>query len=267
MIQTIKQLLPRLMMMVLIMLTFPTRAIMLYDPALGTTPGQQDWLFYFDDGFLSGGSATQSPTPGGVRLQSDLGVSGGYGNHFPFPAFPKNPSLPLLDRHLGYTLTFDLAMLDENHANTDRSGFSVTLLSSDGLGIAMNFWQDEIWAHSGADFLHAEGASISPTTDSIGYELIIHGDNYALNANGSSLLGGALRDHSAFGSPYHLPNFLFMGDNTSSAGADVILGPVELQFGTPLIPIPSAVPVPSPLWLMAGSGLLLGLVRKKRALR
>jgi hypothetical protein len=46
--------------------------------------------------------------------------------------------------------------------------------------------------------------------------------NYVLRANGTTILTGPIRDYTAFaGFPdvYETPNFLFLGDDTSSASA------------------------------------------------
>ena len=66
--------------------------------------------------------------------------------HFPPPS--DDPSA-------GFTLRFDLAIDQENHdgaldlngdGQADEAGFTVLLLGSDARGIAINFWQDRIWA-------------------------------------------------------------------------------------------------------------------------
>jgi len=73
-------------------------------------------------------------------------------------------------------------------------------------------------------FTHAEDAPFTTTTGLISYTLAIHGGTYALSANGAPILNGNLRDYTAFaGPPYNIPNFIFLGDDTSSAKAKIRL--------------------------------------------
>lgn len=229
----------------------------LYDDTLGNTPGVQPWLFFGNDALLRGGSFTETAVAAGVQLLTDNPVSAGYGN-YQFLSL-KNPAFPLLDRNTGFSLSFELRLNSESHANNNRAGFSVILLGSDLMGIELGFWGDEIWAQSGADFLHAEGAVFDTTAAEVLYRLQILGSSYTLLANGNPILTNSLRNYSAFGLPYNLPNFLFLGDDTSSAGADITLGRVELDV--------AAVPEPASLTLI-GLGLvaisLPGILRARQ---
>jgi hypothetical protein len=190
----------------------------LYDGALGGTPDTQGLLY---QSFAV--SATQTFSNGLTILdttprQSDL--AGYIGN----PA-----SVPALDRTSGYTLTFGVQVVSEAHSNNDRAGFSIIALSQDKLGIELGFWSDHIWAQEGGTsslFTHAEDAPFTTTTGLISYTLAIHGGTYALAANGAPILNGNLRDYSAFAGfpdPYETPNFIFLGDDTSSAKAKIKL--------------------------------------------
>jgi hypothetical protein len=192
----------------------------LYDGALGGTPGTQGLLY---QSFAV--SATQTFSNGVTILdttprQSDL--AGYVGN----PA-----SVPALDRTSGYTLTFGVQVVSEAHTNNNRAGFSVIALSQDKLGIELGFWSDHIWAQEGGTdpnlFTHsADDVLFTTTTGLISYTLAIHGGNYALAANGAPILNGNLRDYSAFAGfpdPYETPNFIFLGDDTSSAKAKIRL--------------------------------------------
>jgi len=191
----------------------------LYDGALGGTPDTQGLLY--PETFAV--SATQTFSNGvtildTTPLQSDL--AGYIGN----PA-----SVPALDRTSGYTLTFGVQVVSEAHSNNNRAGFSVIALSQDKLGIELGFWSDHIWAQEGGTsnlFTHAEDAPFTTTTGLISYTLAIHGGTYALSANGAPILNGNLRDYSAFVGPidpYETPNFIFLGDDTSSAKAKIKL--------------------------------------------
>ncbi|HEY3230532.1 MAG TPA: hypothetical protein VGJ87_15015, partial [Roseiflexaceae bacterium] len=94
----------------------------------------------------------------------------------------------------------------------------------------LGFWSDHIWAQEGGAepnlFTHAEDAPFTTTTGLISYTLAIHGGTYALAANGAPILSGNLRDYSAFAGPidpYETPNFIFLGDDTTSARAKIRL--------------------------------------------
>ncbi len=213
-------------------------------------PNSQPWLSFASNGIISGGTATQSQQAIGVRLQTDLAVSAGYGNYTPFSQF-KNVSFPSLDRAKGFELSFSLSLENESHSNANRAGFSVSLLGSDSRGVELAFWGNEIWAQqSNPPFTHGEGINID-TTVQRDYRLSIRSDTYVLVSGAGQLLTGSVRDYSGFGSPYNLPNFLFIGDNTSSGAAGVLLGPVSLESNL------SAVPEPSSYHLMLAVVLLL----------
>ena len=187
-------------------------AVELYSGPLGTAPEDQGWLVYGG----VGGTVVRNTADGRTTFDttSTNTIQAGYSNYFG-PA-PLNPNFPVLDRSPGFVVSLTMRLLDEAHANNNRSGVSLIALSSDLLGVEVAFWQNEIWVQSGADFVHAEGVSFD-TTALTNYDLEIHGSAYALRANGSPILSGNLRNYSAFGPPYNLPHFMFLGDDTSSA--------------------------------------------------
>ncbi len=225
----------------------------LFDADTGTLPADQGWLFY---GGVS--NIQQTPAANGVRLTSDNGAQGGYSSHLPLFNTPLNPAWPVLDSSEGFTLRFELQLFDESHLYGARSGFSVLLFDSNALGIELSFWLDEIWAkNDDSGFSHAEGVLYDTTAALTDYALRLENGQYSLSANGTPLLGGSLRDYSAAGVPYNLPNYLFLGDDTTSAGADLMLGDLTILTGPTPDPVPEA-----PAW-----GLLLAalpLIRKYR---
>ncbi len=215
--------------------------ISLYDGA--GLPAAQPWLNYADNSALAPGSVSQSSITGGVRLQTDAAVKAGYSNYTPAQTL-KNAAFPILDRNTGFELSFRAALLNEGHSSNDRAGFSVILLSSDLYGIELGFWSSQIWAQADTPlFKHAESANTS-TTSSQNYQLHVLGSQYTLLQSGNTVLSGSLRNYSAFsgpGGPYGLNNFLFLGDNTSSASADLLLGPVSLQTNLSSVPEPASL--------------------------
>jgi hypothetical protein len=188
-------------------------ATILYDGPLGSAPETQGWLAFGE----LGGTAIRT-TAGGMTTfdtTSSNTIQAGYSNYA--GSAHVNPSFPTLDRNAGFVVTLDMRVLSESHANAARSGVSLLVLSDDLFGIEVAFWEDEIWVQSGPDFLHAEGAAFDTTASMTRYDLTILGSNFSLAADGSELLTGSLRDYSSFGLPYSLPDYVFLGDNTTSA--------------------------------------------------
>ena len=144
---------------------------------------------------------------------------------------------------IGYTVSFTVQVELEDHAGSDknndgiedRAGFSLIVLSSDKRGIELGFWKDRIWAQEGGTgstlFTQAEGAAFDTQSARIPYALAVQGDTYTLSSNGTPILSGNLRDYTAFSGfpdPYETPNLIFLGDDTSSASANIQLAYVEV---------------------------------------
>lgn len=221
-------------------------------------PSLQPWLSYADDRLITGGTVSQTAVSGGVRLATDLPVSAGYSNHN-FLSQLKNPNFPELVRSQGFQLTFRTQILSEQHGSIHRAGWSVLMLGQDRKGVELGFWENEIWAQTQSPlFQHGEGVTID-TRIARDYRLQILGDRYALAADGVTVLEGDVKDYSSFGTPYSLPNFLFFGDNTSSAGGSSILGKVSLQTGI------SSIPEPSSLAFIAAAMIYLRIGNRRRS--
>jgi hypothetical protein len=183
------------------------------------------------------------------------------------------PGFPILDRTAGFQVNFAIQIENESHTRDNRAGFSMILLSEDARGIELAFWQNEIWAQSddntGGLFSHAEGMTFATTSGLTDYQVTIVGDTYTLTANTTPILTGPVRDYSTFEGfpdPYETPNFLFLGDNTTSAQARVQLSLISITGSEPVFPtsaptstsisspvptvsstpLPSLTPVPSP---------------------
>ncbi len=208
-----------------------------YDGKLGTYPEQQG-LKYFPPG-----SAVRSiDAPSGVSTfdtTANSSISAGY--PIVIPGFGTSPLN--LDHTAGYSVHFTVQVLSETHNNNDRAGFSIIALSSDKIGIELGFWTDKIWAQSdnsdpGGYFKHNEEISFNTTTAITNYELTIFGSNYYLTANGTSILSGNLRDYSGYSgngnAVYKTPDFLFFGDDTSSAQASIKFGKASVITNTSL---------------------------------
>ncbi|CAN5349359.1 hypothetical protein BH09PLA1_BH09PLA1_13990 [soil metagenome] len=208
-------------------------AVDLYQGSLGTSPDAQGWLKFNTDGNSSPVTAANKTTFDTSAMQAERG---GFSNYNLI--FPVNGAFPSLNRATGYTVSLDMKMRAESHASNDRSGVGLIVLSSDLFGVELEFWQNEIWVQSGADFLHAEGVAFNTTTVNTSYDLAVHGSTYDVFANGNpvAILSGNLRNYSAFGLPYSLPNFLFLGDDTTSAS-----GSFEFSRLSVNVPEPTAM--------------------------
>ena len=227
----------------------------LYDGALGTLPSTQGWLY--GDTPLFSSDATQAMTgntPNSVNMDSTTTItdSSGYFSDA-LPLLSPHPNLPILNRNQGYHVNFGLEVLSETHVNNDRAGFSIIALSSDNIGIEMAFWENEIWAQHDGDPLFTHGEKITHTTTvQTLYDLFIFNNNYELRADDNLILTGLLRDYSAHSNAiYSKTNFLFFGDDTSSASANINLDSFSV----------TTVPLPAGFWLFATA--LIGLYRRQ----
>jgi hypothetical protein len=223
-------------------------AQILYDGTLGTTPQSQGWLSYAS---IPSGAVTTLIT-NGITLDttSSSSIHAGYSN-YTLTSSLVNSSFPTLDPTVGFTVDFDVQLNSESHSSNDRAGFSVIALGSDDTGIELGFWTGDIWAQS-STFTHAEDASFDTSSAPVQYALTIQGGNYTLFANGNDILSGSTRNYSADGAPYTLSNYLYIGDDTTSANASENIYNLSV-----------AVPEPS----VAGIGLCIagiGLMGRRR---
>ncbi len=153
---------------------------------------------------------------GGTLLDTsaDAALKAGYSYLVPFA----------LDNTKEYAVRFTLKVISEAHGErTSRSGCSVIVLGSDGKGVELAFWTNEVWAQTDA-FDHAIGTeahAFDTTKQSALYTLRMAGGKYALSVNGAMLLQGDLHNYALHGPaiPYKLANYLFIGDDTTSAAA------------------------------------------------
>ncbi|WP_081602983.1 DUF4347 domain-containing protein [Fortiea contorta] len=237
----------------------------LYNGSLGGAPNTQGWLQFSATpaiGAVASGG-TQTINGGETKLVSTKEGGAGYSNYNGGLPIPLNPAFPVLDRNQGFTLSFDLKINSESHSSDDnndgiqdRAGFSVIVVTSDNTkAIELGFWEDQIWAQNDGPntpigssrtlFTHSATETVLYDTKKqlTRYDLTIQGDTYSLFAAGgvAPILKGSLRNYTAFDhtkagplgtplsyDPYERANFVFLGDNTTSAQADINLQRVEL---------------------------------------
>jgi hypothetical protein len=213
----------------------------LYNGMLGGTPDNQGFTY------LVSGTATNTASGGVTTLDTtpsnNNSTQAGYFNTV--PPSPVPPSFPVLNRVTGYTLRFTAQVITETHANNNRAGFSVIALSSDKQGIELGFWTNRIWAQKGGAepdlFTQGEGANFDTTAGLLPYELRVLGDDYSLVVGSTEILSGTLQDYTAFVpttppfiDPYEVENFIFFGDDTSSARAIVKISHISVITDAPL---------------------------------
>ena len=245
----------------LLSLATPAVALDLYDGSLNTTPNAQGWLAYgsgdFQNYATTSGGQTQLNTSSANTLQA------GFSNHTVFGMI-VNGAFPTLDRTSGFVLSFRVKLTSETHDSPHRAGFSVIAIGSDKKGIELGFWTDEVFAQDDAPslFIKGESALLNTTAAYVDYDLLVGATTYELKANGASLLIGDVRDYAAFVPPFPAPdpyetaNYIFLGDNTTSARGDASIARVSV-----------AVPEPALTGSIAVYGLLLLARRRPRLLQ
>ena len=223
----------------------------LYNGNLLTTPNAQGYLAF---GTVGSGTQTFNSSTGGVTnvttLDTTPGGAGSLGNYAGYsnynatatatgtaPFFslttttPVNAGFPTLNRALGYVVSFTMQQVSESHASAARAGFSIIALSSDKQGVEIGFQQDTGAAASSTIFSQSptftvaesvSGSNIAAFTNALtAYNLRVQGSTYTLSTGSTTLLTGALKDYTGAtnfaASLYNTPNFLFLGDDTTSA--------------------------------------------------
>lgn len=208
----------------------------LYDAASGVLPHQLPWQWSQD------GSGTFAMDPGGyASLTTTTSQLGGYNLY----------GAPTLDRTAGFRIEFDLKMVAEAHTSNDRSGTSLIVLDSQARGVELSFWENKIFTKN-ANLAFSQGESVAIDTKiERRYTLDVSGNTYQLSAPGMTPLSGSVRNYYGDAADnllewfvYGQTNYLFFGDNTSSASAQALLRSVTLA------------PVPEPSqWLLMLGGL------------
>ncbi|MBW4514419.1 MAG: DUF4347 domain-containing protein [Timaviella obliquedivisa GSE-PSE-MK23-08B] len=215
-----------------------------YQASLGTAPTAQGQLSFTNLNPVTPAQlGTQTFDSSGTILNTDVdsNIYAGYSNFS--GATPVNPPLPKLDNVEGYSVSFNLQLLTESHTNSNRAGFSIIVVSNDKTkAIELGFQDGNIFAQKDAGFTADESVTFN-TKQSIDYRLEVLGNSYTLFANNAPILTGALRDYSAFSGaidPYETPNFIFLGDDSTSAQGSFNLSQVVVQTDNRVRFVPNA---------------------------
>lgn len=213
-------------------------AVTLYDGSLQPTqtPSQQGWVYQQ--------KVNNSPTPTATTISNGTLLNSGYisnqAGYFRLAPFP-------LVRDTGYSVSFSVKVDSESHTNSNRAGFSLIVVSALSTGdthpysIELGFWQNSIWAQK-VGFTRSENVTFNTQGNVNNYTLYVKGNQYQLFANGSvnPILKGNLRQYTGYTpptgypNPYTTPNLIFVGDNTTSATAQVTINSVSASPVTTL---------------------------------
>lgn len=181
-------------------------ATTLYDAASNVVPDSSPWNWTYAS--IPGGAVVTPPNGSGfvtLDTTASMGIHAGWLLQSPVT----------LDRSVGYDATWNLKVVSESHnADNQRAGLSVIVLGNDDYGVELGFWNNKLFAYN-ADFTPGENFALDTTSSMHTYDLKVSGNSYALWVDGSNALDGALRNYSAAGLPYNVPNELWVGDDTT----------------------------------------------------
>jgi hypothetical protein len=199
------------------------------------------WLIYAD----TGGEQAWHKSPPGTLLDTlaDLAIVDGYSNYGGLHL--ANKDFPNLSRSNGYSLTFTVEILKEEHNRAERAGFSVIILSQDvnnktHTSLEIGFQKNRIFLQNDQPLFGRQAAQenlkFNPVdTGAIEYQIKVKDNEYILSSGKNLILKGKLRDYTRFTgllNPYRFPSFIFLGDDTTSASAKINLGKIVLQVNS-----------------------------------
>ncbi|MCH8569004.1 MAG: T9SS type A sorting domain-containing protein [Balneolales bacterium] len=196
---------------------YPVAAV-LYDASFPPlNPDLQGWAYLENPPPTNGAGAVRFTQNGVHYLDTSVesSLQAGYLNNF---LFTNHPGIKVLDRESGYGFGMRLRLISEEATSPFRAGFSVIILSDDSKGIEIGFKADEVWGYD-ENFIPDERQDFDVTSDMTDWSVFVMGDSYSVYADDELILSGPLRDYTESGWPYTRRNFIFWGDNTTSASS------------------------------------------------
>ena len=244
--------------------------VILYDGDLSSSPEDQGWIYRLDPPVRN--QSRQVRVDGAFNLNTGRNLVDRAGYFIRLPQMEAHPQAPeILDRQRGYRIGFTLRLLSERRvAPNQEAGFSWIVLSDDLLGVDLGFGASEVFARS-SELERAEENRVLPfpiDKEYADFELDIQENEYRLSANGQEILAGSLRNYSDAGDPYTVPNLLFFGDNTESAGASVNLRRfwVDIEPSVPQPGEPNPLPPVEPEPPLDGDSIAFSVVEEESVL-
>ena len=244
----------------------------LYDPDLVSgitqTPDEKEQGFgklssdiFNQSGFFTAGDGVTE-----FDTTADPELFAVFGTHSVFDGEQAHPRAQVLDREVGFRVSFDFAIRSEQHdpfewdgdGVCDQSGFTVSVIGSDLKGIAFGFWEDRIWVLEDdaedknkllaqAEFLEQPAAEFAKLRR---YDIEVKGDGYRIRIDGVTKLTGRLRDYSNFPgaeipiagniNSFDKPNAIILGDAIDNGMSRVGIGDITSE--TPYDPPPEPRP-------------------------
>ena len=244
--------------------------VILYDGNLRSLPEDQGWIYRLEPPIRN--QSRQVLVDGAFNLNTSRNLADRAGYFVRLPQMEPHPRAPeALNRQRGYRIGFTLRILSERRASTNQeAGFSLIALSSDLLGIDLGFGIGEVFARAAA-FARAEENRDLPfliDREYADFTLDMRENEYRLSANGREILSGSLRNYSDAGEPYTVPNLLFFGDNSESAGASVSLRRfwIDTEPSAPQPEEPKPMPPVEPEPPIAGDSVVFSVIEEESVL-
>lgn len=243
--------------------------VILYDGDLRSLPEDQGWIYRLDPPIRN--QSRQVRVDGAFNLNTVRNLADRAGYFIRLPQMEAHPQAPQLDRQRGYRIGFTLLLPSERRvAPNQEAGFSCIALSDDLLGIDLGFGAGEVFARSSKLERAEENRALPFRIDTryADFELDIRENEYRLAADGQEILAGSLRNYSDAGEPYTVPNLLFFGDNTESAGASVNLRRfwIDTDPSAPQPEEPKPMPPVEPEPPIAGASVVFSVIEEESVL-
>lgn len=280
----------------------------LYDGTSGVAPSQSGAAPngpFFGYGELSSYpklcyTSCTSPTPSTIQTIGSNGVTlntnfnndnsgySGYSSHMYSSSnglTPVNSNFPTLDPSTGFSISFNVAVTNENSTLNNRAGFSVIVIGNDQKGVELGFKSSTSTGSNGTSnsiIEQSDSFSTPVQSQNVGsintltsYTLSILNGNYTLTSGSSSslktLITGSTHSYQFSPTtsnpplppnfnPYTTPNYLFFGDNTDEGSSNFTLGTITANTAA----VPYEFSPSLGILILAAGGGVTQVLKKKR---